>query len=1099
MAADKEIKLVISGDGSVAIASMQKVTEASQKMSGDVTGHHKTLFDMLNTEWAKFTAMSVAGLFTVSEAFEKVHQAMELMKEGAKAMQVEKAFENTAHAMGVSVDGMVEKLKELTNYTIDDSDLMAKAMKAMTGVAALSADEIYELAEISRLSARRMGVDVGEAYNKIIDSVETMKTKALVQYGLISKGQKEIIDKAKEMGIEVKITEIAWLNYQVQLEKMGKPETDAIERMQQHEAAIKGFKEELGKLLITIAGVSIEWGKSFLSGTTAAANAMSGVVQTEADLQRLGLIKGGEKPASEIAKSKDPQKELADRLDAIKKQTEAEKARQSAMADAQNLEKSINEEIRRAQVETATMGMSQYDKDMARIDSMAQKYREAGAGEVTIARYVAEERKLARAKSQEVENNFWMSVADAARAAEEKEMEAIGEDAKRRIALQEQLDNLTRSSSIIGQTDNEKAVNDITLKYSEQFKKLNDLRSSGYADSLADKAQFDKIEIDLENAKDRELAALEIKRRSEISKINFDLINDIRGYEAEAFNARVQAINDYADKEVAKGADRVNANAWVADQVERATDEMYKRMLLSSDHWEIGFRAALIDLKNRHYTWSMGIYEVTSGMFRNMESSFSNIFYDAFTGKLKDFSDYWSSFWDSMYKVFADFLAKLAMANIGNFVLGSLGTGAQISLGGLSLGTGSGGSLGLGAAGLSAAGLGSKVASWLGIGGTSAASGAAASSAIPGLIAGGLTEGEAGSLAGMSAWASGYAGAGAAAGGSTMAGMMASLGTVAPFILPALITGYGLMQGAHGAAPQTIFNQTLGNLSDISKGGGNFVHEGNYIAPMDAKDLSKSIKDLELYGQEFGVLREQVLALTREALGPAYDSMVNMAQAMIDAESNTSGLSGAVGILTRDFNLTTSQSADLTRLFMDQDQTTNHLNETIQTFAEMLGTTQEQARSLAQALGMIPTELSTTYSFNTVYNGSPGTPGSDGQSGASLPVTWTEGSGQSSTWYPSAYGNVFNSGMLIPFARGGIIDRPAVFPMALMGEAGPEAILPLKRGADGRLGVQTNGQNQVNVRVFIGDTELKGIIRTEADSVITGRNQRGVNPSTRIY
>ncbi|NDW44649.1 phage tail tape measure protein [Ruegeria sp. PrR005] len=63
-----------------------------------------------------------------------------------------------------------------------------------------------------------------------------------------------------------------------------------------------------------------------------------------------------------------------------------------------------------------------------------------------------------------------------------------------------------------------------------------------------------------------------------------------------------------------------------------------------------------------------------------------------------------------------------------------------------------------------------------------------------------------------------------------------------------------------------------------------------------------------------------------------------------------------------------------------------------------------------------------------------------------------------------ARGGVFaHSGQITAFARGGvlgsgIVDRPTVFPFArgigLMGEAGPEAILPLRRGPGGRLGVE---------------------------------------------
>jgi lambda family phage tail tape measure protein len=73
---------------------------------------------------------------------------------------------------------------------------------------------------------------------------------------------------------------------------------------------------------------------------------------------------------------------------------------------------------------------------------------------------------------------------------------------------------------------------------------------------------------------------------------------------------------------------------------------------------------------------------------------------------------------------------------------------------------------------------------------------------------------------------------------------------------------------------------------------------------------------------------------------------------------------------------------------------------------------------------------------------------------------------------PSAMGNVFAQNGIQKFARGGIVDRPTMFPFAngigLMGEAGPEAIMPLRRGRDGRLGVQAaNGGGAVSVVVNV--------------------------------
>lgn len=58
-----------------------------------------------------------------------------------------------------------------------------------------------------------------------------------------------------------------------------------------------------------------------------------------------------------------------------------------------------------------------------------------------------------------------------------------------------------------------------------------------------------------------------------------------------------------------------------------------------------------------------------------------------------------------------------------------------------------------------------------------------------------------------------------------------------------------------------------------------------------------------------------------------------------------------------------------------------------------------------------------------------------------------------------SHGGAFSQGRVVPFARGGVVTSPTTFPMrgatGLMGEAGPEAIMPLARGPDGRLGVRS--------------------------------------------
>ena len=78
--------------------------------------------------------------------------------------------------------------------------------------------------------------------------------------------------------------------------------------------------------------------------------------------------------------------------------------------------------------------------------------------------------------------------------------------------------------------------------------------------------------------------------------------------------------------------------------------------------------------------------------------------------------------------------------------------------------------------------------------------------------------------------------------------------------------------------------------------------------------------------------------------------------------------------------------------------------------------------------------------------------------------------------FSGAVGGVGGSGLgAQPFAEGGVVSAPSYFPTstgpALAGEAGPEAILPLARGADGKLGIAGAGGTTVNVTIAAQDVE----------------------------
>jgi len=89
-------------------------------------------------------------------------------------------------------------------------------------------------------------------------------------------------------------------------------------------------------------------------------------------------------------------------------------------------------------------------------------------------------------------------------------------------------------------------------------------------------------------------------------------------------------------------------------------------------------------------------------------------------------------------------------------------------------------------------------------------------------------------------------------------------------------------------------------------------------------------------------------------------------------------------------------------------------------------------------------------------------------------------------------------GGVTAFAKGGVVSSPSYFPtgsgLALAGEAGPEAIVPLARGADGRLGL-AGGAGNINVTFNVTATDARSFAASEAD--VSAMLLRAVRRGTR--
>ncbi|WP_157015086.1 phage tail tape measure protein [Mesorhizobium xinjiangense] len=103
----------------------------------------------------------------------------------------------------------------------------------------------------------------------------------------------------------------------------------------------------------------------------------------------------------------------------------------------------------------------------------------------------------------------------------------------------------------------------------------------------------------------------------------------------------------------------------------------------------------------------------------------------------------------------------------------------------------------------------------------------------------------------------------------------------------------------------------------------------------------------------------------------------------------------------------------------------------------------------------------------------------------------------SGSWFASLFSAARN---VLPFADGGVVSSPTCFPLGgqtgLMGEAGAEAILPLARGADGRLGVAASGST-APVSIVFNVTSPDAASFRKSEAQLTGMIARAASRGLR--
>lgn len=136
-------------------------------------------------------ALMLAKVYLLVEAFR-------LFERSARFEQQRQAFNNLARSNNADADEMIKKLKEMSAQTLNTSQVMQQASRAM--VLGLAPDQLPRLMEISRASARAFGEDVDFMFESIVLGIGRQSRMILDNLGIIVKAEDAYQEYADSLG-----------------------------------------------------------------------------------------------------------------------------------------------------------------------------------------------------------------------------------------------------------------------------------------------------------------------------------------------------------------------------------------------------------------------------------------------------------------------------------------------------------------------------------------------------------------------------------------------------------------------------------------------------------------------------------------------------------------------------------------------------------------------------------------------------------------------------------------------------------------------------------------------------------------------------------
>ena len=172
----------ISADNRSAIEQTQKLTKSVQDLNKTVSESGKVV-SSAKSSWALYVAAFNQYVTAINTMASGLKTAMDFGKEISAFDSVRNAFEKYTSSVGSKSDELLQKMRTVSGGVIDDMRLMQSLSNAMAKGITTDANKLSDLMKVASQKAKIFGKEGGQAFNDLVNAINTGSEKALTEVG----------------------------------------------------------------------------------------------------------------------------------------------------------------------------------------------------------------------------------------------------------------------------------------------------------------------------------------------------------------------------------------------------------------------------------------------------------------------------------------------------------------------------------------------------------------------------------------------------------------------------------------------------------------------------------------------------------------------------------------------------------------------------------------------------------------------------------------------------------------------------------------------------------------------------------------------------